>query len=90
MLLMSDGEPTDGYEEIAKKVSQLIINKEIKLFPVGIGNDFNKNKMEKFSPLLKPKLIKNAEGFAKLFELLSASSSNPEDDQLENWFDEEF
>lgn len=90
MLLMSDGDPTDDYEAIARKVSQLIINKEIKLFPVGIGSDFNKNKMEKFSPLLKPKLIKNAEGFAKLFELLSASSSNPEDDQLENWFDEEF
>lgn len=90
MLLMSDGDPTDEYEAIASKVSQLVINKEIKLFPVGIGADFNKQKMSKFSPLIQPKLIKNAEGFAKLFELLSASSSNPEDDQLENWFDEEF
>jgi uncharacterized protein YegL len=90
MLLMSDGDPTDQYEGVASTISQMVVNKEIKLFPVGIGSDFNKQKMSKFSPLLQPKLIKNAEGFAKLFELLSASSSNPEDDQLENWFDEEF
>lgn len=90
MLLMSDGEPTDNYENVAARVSKLVLDKEIKLFPVGIGNDFNKRKMSQFSPLIQPKLIKNAEGFAKLFELLSASSSNPEDDQLENWFDEEF
>lgn len=90
MLLMSDGDPTDQYEGVAATISQMVVNKEIKLFPVGIGSDFNKQKMSKFSPLLQPKLIKNAEGFAKLFELLSASSSNPEDDQLENWFDEEF
>jgi hypothetical protein len=63
--------------------------REIKIFPVGIGEDFNKATLKLFSPILEPKVIKNAEGFSKLFRLLSSSSSNPEDDSLEKWFQDE-
>ncbi|MCL2630053.1 MAG: VWA domain-containing protein [Firmicutes bacterium] len=89
MLLMSDGEPTDDYEESAKALSEMVKSREIKIFPVGIGEDFNKETLKKFSPVLEPKIIKGAEGFSKLFRLLSSSSSNPEDDSLEKWFRDE-
>lgn len=90
ILVMSDGQPTDNYLYIADKVSSMVKNKEIKIFPVGIGADFRKDALKAFSPFLEPKLIHNSAGFSKLFELLSASTSNPEDDQLEKWFDDEF
>jgi uncharacterized protein YegL len=89
MLLMSDGEPTDEYDEAAQNLTEMVKSREIKIFPVGIGEDFNKASLKKFSPILEPKIIKGAEGFSKLFRLLSSSSSNPEDDSLEKWFRDE-
>lgn len=90
MMLMSDGEPTDDYHDSAKRFSNRVINKELKIFPVGVGDAFNLSILKEFSPIITPKLIKDAKGFAKLFELLSSSSSNPDDDSLEKWFNEEF
>ena len=89
MLLMSDGEPTDEYKYVAEMLTEMVKAREIKIFPVGIGEDFNKETLRLFSPVLEPKVIKNAEGFSKLFRLLSSSSSNPEDDSLEKWFKDE-
>ncbi|MEG1663092.1 MAG: VWA domain-containing protein, partial [Clostridia bacterium] len=90
MMLMSDGEPTDDYEEEAEHFSKRVKNKELKIFPVGIGYNFNLSILKEFSPILTPKIIKDAAGFARLFELLSSSSSNPDDDGLEKWFNDEF
>lgn len=89
VLLMSDGEPTDNYKNSAKKFSDRVSKKELKIFPVGIGSSFNCSVLEEFSPILKPKQICTTEEFAKLFELLSSSSSRPEDDPLEKWWNEE-
>ncbi len=90
MLLMTDGNPTDEYEAEAEKLSKMVIKKELKVFPVGIGNEFNKDILRKFSPNLEPKMIRDAAGFTMLFKLLSSSSSNPNDDSLERWFKDEF
>jgi uncharacterized protein YegL len=90
MLLMSDGAPTDEFQESAGLLSTMIQNKELKIFPVGIGKSFDANVLKMFSPLLEPKLIKDTSGFAMLFRLLSSSTSNPNDDSLEKWFNDEF
>ena len=89
VLLMSDGEPTDNYKASAKSFSDRVNKKELKIFPVGMGKQFNCSVLEEFSPILKPKQISTTEEFAKLFELLSSSSSRPEEDPLEKWWNEE-
>ena len=90
LMVMTDGDPTDDITEISQRVSSMVANKEIKIFPVGVGLSFNQNTLAQFSPLLRPKLIRNSEAFDKLFKLLSASSSNPNDDSLEKWFNNDF
>ena len=90
LMVMTDGDPTDDITEISQRVSTMVANKEIKIFPVGVGLSFNQNTLAQFSPLLRPKLIRNSEAFDKLFKLLSASSSNPNDDSLEKWFNNDF
>ncbi|MBQ8358051.1 MAG: VWA domain-containing protein [Clostridia bacterium] len=90
LMVMTDGDPTDDISYISRLVSDMVSNKEIKIFPVGIGVNFNQDILAQFSPLLKPKLIRNSEAFDKLFKLLSASSSNPNDDSLEKWFNNDF
>ena len=90
LMVMTDGDPTDDIWAISRRVSEMVSNKEIKIFPVGIGVSFNQETLAQFSPLLRPKLIRNSEAFDKLFKLLSASSSNPNDDSLEKWFNNDF
>lgn len=90
LMVMTDGDPTDDISYISRTVSEMVLNKEIKIFPVGIGMNFNQDTLKQFSPLLQPKLIRNSEAFDKLFKLLSASSSNPNDDSLERWFNNDF
>jgi uncharacterized protein YegL len=90
MLIMSDGEPTDDYLSVASEVFDMVEKKQLKIFPVGIGIKFNTVHLSRFSPFLKPRLIQKSSDFSELFELLSASSSNPEDDSLDKWFNEDF
>ncbi len=89
MLIMTDGLPTDEYKSAAMEFSSMVKNREVKVFPVGIGKNFNKDVLREFSPLVEPKTIESAENFEKLFKLLSASSSNPNDDSLDKWFQDE-
>jgi uncharacterized protein YegL len=90
LMVMTDGDPTDDISYISQQVSEMVANKELKIFPVGVGLSFNQETLARFSPLLRPKLIRNSEAFDKLFKLLSASSSNPNDDSLEKWFNNDF
>ena len=90
LMVMTDGDPTDDISYISREVSDMVANKEMKIVPVGIGVNFNHESLSRFSPLLRPKLIRNTEAFDKLFKLLSASSSNPNDDSLEKWFNNDF
>ena len=89
MLIMTDGLPTDEYKSAATEFSRMVNAKEVKVFPVGIGKTFNKAVLREFSPLVEPKTITSADNFSKLFKLLSASSSNPNDDSLDRWFQDE-
>lgn len=91
MLIMTDGQPTeseDFYRAAAQRFSDRVRNKEFKVFPVGIGRSFKINILRLFSPMLEPKQIGSSEEFSQLFELLSGSSSRPEDDPLEKWWNE--
>jgi uncharacterized protein YegL len=90
LLIMSDGNPTDDYKPAAYELTQMVQNKELKVFPVGIGQHFDHSILSEFSPQIAPKLISDASGFSMLFKLLSSSSSNPNDDSLERWFNDEF
>lgn len=90
ILLMTDGAPTDSYKKAAQKTSQIILDKEVKLYPVGIGDEFDPTIMREFSPLITPRVLENKDEVALLFQLLSQSSSNPEDDSLDQFFNDEF
>lgn len=90
LLLMSDGNPTDDYKPAAMELTQMVNNRELKVFPVGIGDSFDHTILSEFSPQINPKKITDASGFSHLFRLLSSSSSNPNDDSLERWFNEDF
>jgi uncharacterized protein YegL len=89
MLIMSDGEPTDSYIESARRCSEKVSRKELKVYPVGIGTDFREDILQEFSPLINPKRITDMAGFVRLFELLSRSTSNPTDDSIDKWFNED-
>ncbi len=89
MLLMSDGEPTDRYDTSARICSEKVSGKELKIYPVGIGNNYREDILKEFSPYVNPKRITDMAGFMKLFELLSRSTSNPTDDSIDKWFNED-
>ena len=89
MLLMGDGNPTDDYQPAAMELSRMVNNRELKVFPVGIGNSFDQTILSEFSPQINPKKISDAAEFSQLFRLLSSSSSNPNDDSLDRWFTED-
>ncbi len=92
MLLMTDGQPTETvafYTAVAERFAERVRKKEFKVFPVGIGKSFDIEILRMFSPLLEPKQIQSSEEFSHLFELLSGSSSKPEDDPLEKWWNED-
>ena len=90
LLLMSDGEPTDSYKESARRFSERVSKKELKVFPVGMGTQFNLAVLKEFAPdpNFQPKQIKTSTEYEKLFNLLSSSSSRPEDDPLAKWWNE--
>lgn len=89
MVIMSDGEPTDSYVESARRCSEKVNRRELKVYPVGIGTDFRVDILKEFSPIVNPKRITDMAGFVRLFELLSRSTSNPTDDSIDLWFNEE-
>lgn len=64
----------------------MVKNKQMKIYPVGIGDGFNRDILSLFSPDLPPKRISDISGFMKLFDLLSRSSSNPNDDSIDKRF----
>lgn len=90
LVMMTDGAPTDDYKDAAASLSAMVLEKQVKVFPVGIGMGFEKKILGQFSPVIEPKQIKDTSGFALLFKLLSASTTNPNDDSLERWFNDEF
>jgi len=74
LVLMTDGVPTDGYGHAATEVCNLIKNKKLVIFPVGVGDDADMEVLKEFSPNKDPLKLKGLQ-FRPFFEWLSASVS---------------
>ncbi len=72
MVLMTDGQPTDDIESAVIRTSELIKNKKLTIFPIGIGNDADMLVLDSFSPKRKPVRLKGL-NFKGFFEWLSQS-----------------
>ncbi|MBK5399433.1 VWA domain-containing protein [Pseudomonas sp. TH39(2020)] len=84
MVLMTDGEPTDDIEEVATRVSNLINQRKLTVFPIAIGEAANVQSLARFSPKLPPLRLQGLR-FNEFFDWLSrsvsqASASTPGDE----------
>jgi uncharacterized protein YegL len=90
IFLMSDGAATDQYEQAAKRCSTMVNNREVKMYPIWIGEGEYDYILKDFSPELEPKTIKSDQMYFEMFRSLSGSTSNPDDDPFDRWFKDEF
>ena len=58
LVLMTDGQPTDSITEAAQKVSEMVNNKKLTIFPIGIGDGANMARLKQFSPKREPLKLK--------------------------------
>ena len=72
MVLMTDGQPTDNHESSARKISNLIQDKKMTIFPIGIGDGVDMNVLKEFSPTREPLKLRGL-NFKGFFEWLSQS-----------------
>ena len=76
LVLMTDGEPTDNdnIPEAVSKVVNLVNNKKLTVFPIGIGRDANMTTLASFSPNRAPLRLQGLK-FKEFFAWLSQSVS---------------
>lgn len=74
LVLMTDGEPTDNISEAVSKVVNLVNNKKLTVFPIGIGRDANMTTLASFSPNRAPLRLQGLK-FKEFFAWLSQSVS---------------
>ncbi len=73
LVVMTDGFPTDdSHIEVSKKVSALVNEKKLTLFPIGIGDGADMATLKMFSPKRPPLKLKGL-NFKEFFEWLSQS-----------------
>tara|TARA_Y100000814_G_scaffold248230_1_gene194133 strand:- start:23 stop:694 length:672 start_codon:yes stop_codon:yes gene_type:complete len=72
MVLMTDGEPTEGINESVDRVQKLISDKKIVVFPIAIGDYASMETLGKYSPDRQPLKLQGL-NFSKFFQWLSAS-----------------
>lgn len=58
LVLMTDGQPTDDITSAATRVTQLINDKKLTIFPIGIGDGVNMTRLKQFSPKREPLKLK--------------------------------
>lgn len=90
IFLMSDGAATDHYEQAAERCTKMVNNREVKMYPIWIGEGEYDYILKDFSPELEPKTIKSDQMYFEMFRSLSGSTSNPDDDPFDRWFKDEF
>jgi uncharacterized protein YegL len=90
IFLMSDGAATDAYTAAAKRCSDMVNAREVKMYPIWIGEGEYDYILKEFSPELEPKTIKSDQMYFEMFRSLSGSTSNPDDDPFDRWFKDEF
>jgi uncharacterized protein YegL len=69
--LMSDGMPTDRWEDAAERARQAEDDRKVTVFPVGIGDDANLETLNMFAS--RPAVRVQPGMFGRMFEWLSAS-----------------
>lgn len=74
MVLMTDGAPTDSIGQAASKVANLVGQKKLTVFPIGIGSSANMVELERLSPG-RPPLRLQGLNFREFFLWLSRSVS---------------
>lgn len=74
MIILTDGESTDSVDRASKRTKNLIINKKLSVYPVGIGDQINLKELQKF--VFKP-LAKHieVEDLPRLFQWIGESVS---------------
>ena len=90
IFLMSDGAATDAYTQAAERCSEMVDKREVKMYPIWIGEGEYAYILKDFSPELAPKTIKSDQMYFEMFRSLSGSTSNPDDDPFDRWFKDEF
>lgn len=77
LVLMTDGEPNGSESELERAIyrtNQLVINRKLTVFPIGIGKEADMNVLARFSPKRTPLRLKGM-NFKQFFEWLSQSVS---------------
>jgi uncharacterized protein YegL len=82
LILMTDGEATDDYQESAAEISTKVKEKRLKVLPFIIGQNNRSKALAAFSPIYKPKAITSSDDFKEMFRLLSESTLTP---QIDPW-----
>jgi uncharacterized protein YegL len=72
--LMTDGQPTDAWQDAARQAKQAERDRKVSLYTVGIGDDADLNVLGQFSDERKPMKLKGMQ-FREMFKWLSASLS---------------
>lgn len=73
LVLMTDGAPTDRtHNALGNKVSEMVRQKKLTTFPIGVGSQADMQTLELFSPT-RPPLRLQGMRFAEFFEWLSRS-----------------
>ncbi|WP_174733510.1 vWA domain-containing protein [Mesobacillus harenae] len=74
IVIMTDGAPTDDITIAAQRTSELVSNKKLTVFPIGIGPHADMTTLHQFSPKRRPLRLKGLR-FVEFFEWLSKSVS---------------
>lgn len=72
MVLMTDGQPTQDISGSSSRTTDLINNKKLTIFPLGIGQGADMNELAKYSPNREPLRLQGLK-FESFFEWLSQS-----------------
>ncbi|MCL2377943.1 MAG: VWA domain-containing protein [Defluviitaleaceae bacterium] len=77
LVLMTDGTPNGSPHDLQRAIArtqELVNNKKLTIFPVGIGDEADMNMLRNFSPKRSPLKLKGA-NFRQFFQWLSQSVS---------------
>ena len=74
MCLMTDGQPTDNINTATVKTNDLVRERKLTVFPVGVGNQVDMNMLSSISPKTPPLRLDGLK-FKEYFEWLSGSIS---------------
>ena len=72
LVLMTDGQPTEAVETAVDRCQQMVRERKLSLFAIGIGDAADMNTLARFSPLRQPLKLRGL-NFACFFEWLSKS-----------------